>query len=71
MTFEGYWAEVGKLDVLPGMAVQQLPETLSSGIKKKLMEMKPEETAKMLEEAIYQINHGSVESIEALLRKKL
>ena len=71
MTFEDYWAEVEKLKVLPDMAIRQLPSALSIDTKKKLMEKSAEETAKMLRNAIEEINHGSVESIESLVRKQL
>lgn len=35
MTFEDYWAEVEQLKVLPGMAIKQLPSSLSIETKKK------------------------------------
>ncbi len=71
MTFEEYWREVEKLGILPSMAIQQLPSSLSTSTKKKLMKRKPEETARLLNTAIEEVNRGSVESIDSLLKKRL
>lgn len=71
MTFEEYWAEVEKLKVLPGMAIQQLPSSLSTETKKRLMRKRPEETVELLNMSIEEINRGSVESIDSLVRKRL
>lgn len=71
MTFEEYWAEVGKLNALPEMAIKQIPLSLSSDTKKRLLQRQPEETANLLNTAIDEINSGSVESIDGLVRKKL
>ncbi len=71
MTFEEYWIEVEKLKILPHMAIVQLPASLSDYTKKRLMKRNPAETAEILRAAIDEINHGSVESIDSLVRKKL
>lgn len=71
MTFEEYWAEVEKLNALPQMAIQQLPSSLSVFTKKRLFKMRPEETADLLNTAIEEVNRGSVESIDCLVRKRL
>lgn len=71
MTFEEYWGEVGKLKVLPQMAIKQLPSSLSTETKKRLMRKQPEETARLISTAIDEVNRGSVESIDSLVRKKL
>lgn len=69
--FSEYWAKVEKLKDLPEMAIKQLPASLSTDTKKKLMKMRPEETVKLLNTAIDQVNRGSVESIDSLVRKRL
>ena len=71
MTFEEYWREVKKLGILPSMAIQQLPSSLSTSTKKKLMKRKPEETARLLNTAVEEVNRGSVESIDSLSKKRL
>ena len=71
MTFEEYWAGVGKTHLLPAMAIDQIPTSLSNSTKKRLMRKQPEETAEMLREAIEEINIGSIESIDSLERKSL
>ena len=71
MTFEEYWREVDMTHLLPAMAIDQIPSSLSNSTKKRLMKRNPEETATMLREAIEKINRGSVESIDSLVRKKL
>ena len=71
MTFEEYWAEVENLMVLPTTAVRQLPSSLSVDTKKRLMKKQPEKTVEILRLAIDQINRGSVESIDRLIKKRL
>lgn len=71
MTFEEYWCEVEKLKVLTQMAIQQLPCSLSASTKRKLMKRSPEDSVEILRVAIDQVNRGSVESIDSLVRKQL
>ena len=71
MTFEEYWAEVEKLKVLPVMAIQQLPSSLSPETKKRLMKKRPEEAVEILIASISEIDHGSVESIDNLVKRRL
>ncbi len=71
MSFEEYWSEVEKLKVLPHMAIVQLPASLSVYTKKRLMKKRPEETAGIMRAAIEEINKGSIESIDSLVRKRL
>lgn len=53
------------------MAIIQIPASLSIDTKKRLMRRSPAETAEILRAAIDEINHGSVESIDSLVRKQL
>ena len=69
--FSQYWAKVEKIHALPEMAIKQLPASLSTETKKKLMKLRPEETIGILVAAIDQVNRGSVESIDNLVRKRL
>lgn len=71
MIFEDYWIEVEKLKVLPNMAIKQIPMSLSPETKKWLMKEEPLETVEILKNAIDEIDHGSVESIESLVKKQL
>lgn len=71
MTFEEYWAEVEKLKALPKMTIQQLPSSLSTGTKKRLMKKQPIETVELLYAVIDKVNLGAVESIDSLVRKRL
>ena len=66
MSFEEYWKEVEKLRTLPLMAIQQLPLSLSTETKKRLIKKRPEETAELLNSAIEEVNQGSVESIQLI-----
>ena len=68
MTFEEYWSGVEKLKVLPHMAIVQLPTSLSDYTKKRLMKLRPEETARLINEAIEEVNRGSIESINSLVK---
>ena len=53
------------------MAIQQLPSLLSETTKKKLMKRRPEETARLINTTIDEVNRGSVESIDSLVKKRL
>lgn len=68
MTFEGLWKQVKGL---PDTAMIQVPAVLSSATKKKLMQKKPEEVGRIISAAIDEINRGSVETVDALVRKRL
>lgn len=69
MTFDKYWVEVEKLRVLPQMAIKQLPSSLSMETKKRLLKLKPDVTVELLNTVIEQVNSGSVESIDSLVKK--
>ena len=71
MTFEEYWAEVVKLKALPNTAIKQIPGSLSKNTKKRLIKKRPEETVEILRSAIDEVDHGSVEIIDSLVRKRL
>jgi hypothetical protein len=71
MTFEEYWRKVEKTNTLPNTAIHQIPMALSEEGKRNLMRCTPEEAALLLQDAINQINSGSVESIESILGRKL
>ena len=53
------------------MARLLLPSTLSGETKKAVMKLKPEELGIILKDAIDQIDNGSVESVDVLVRKAL
>ncbi len=71
MTFEEYWVGVEELGVFSNTAIKQLPLSLSGETKRKLKKLSPEETVEILEAVIDEVNHGSVERIDSLVRKKL
>ena len=65
MTFE----EWIKTTSLPSTAKEQLPEALSPKSKKKLLERTDAE--EVIASAIDEINRGSVETIDVLVRNRL
>ena len=68
MTFEEIWRAVKGL---PDTAMIQVPVALSSETKKRLVEHTPEEVAKLVIEAIDEINHGSIAPLDTLIKQKL
>lgn len=70
MTFEEFWADVEELGVLPDMAIKHIPSALSDKTKKKLMKVGAHETVRILIDAIEQINHGSIESVDEILKTR-
>jgi len=67
MSFEELLDQACKSACLPEMARLLLPSTLSEETKK----LEPEEFGAILKAAIDQIDHGSVESVDALVKKSL
>ena len=71
MDFEELLDRACKSARLPEMARILLPSTLSEETKKLVLKLEPEEFGAILKAAIDQIDHGSVESVDALVRKAL
>ena len=53
------------------MAKIQIPGVLRESTKKKLARKKPEEVRQIVTAAIEEINHGSVEPLDRIIRKKM
>lgn len=68
MTFEELWMQVKGL---PDTAKIQVPGALTTSTKKKLAKKTPEEVAIIVADAIEEINRGSVEPLDILIRKKI
>lgn len=71
MKFEDYWQEVGKENKLPDTAIMQIPDVLSNDTKQWLMRLSPIQTAEIITAAVDEINKGSIETLDALVNKKL
>lgn len=71
MTFEELWKLVGELNVLSKEALQLVPSALSSKTKNRLCKKKPEEVTEIVQWAINQIDHGSIETVDALVNRRL
>lgn len=71
MTFEELLNEACRSAGLPNTARKQLPVCLSEKTKKMALKMSPEEFGKILSTAIEVVNHGSVESIDVLVRNQI
>ena len=71
MTFDELLDQACKLARLPEMARILLPSTLSEETKKLVLKLEPEAFSAILKAAIDQINQGSVETVDALVRKAL
>ena len=71
MSFEDLLDQACKSACLPEMARLLLPSTLSEATKDMVLKLEPEEFGRILASAIDQINRGSVETVDALVRKAL
>lgn len=71
MSFEELWLRVKERRVLPDTAIVQVPGTLSEATKKKLARKTSEEVEKIVLAAIEEVNHGSVEPLDILIKKRL
>ena len=67
MVFEDYWNEVWKEMNLPSEARKWLPESLTEETKNKLMTIKTEKVARIIEIAVDKIEHGAIDSIDKLV----
>lgn len=68
MTFEELWEQVSGL---PDTAKMQVPRVLSDPTKKKLCKYSPDEVSRIVHSAIEEVNSGSVEPLDELLKKRL
>lgn len=68
MTFEELWTQVKGL---PDAAKVLLPDSLSATTKKKLTKMMPEEVGRVVSGAIDEVNNGSTEPLDTLIKKRL
>ncbi len=71
MTFDELWEKISELKTLPDTAIQQVPHILSDDTKKRIALKTPNEAVRILQETIEEIDHGSVEPVDALVRKRL
>ena len=71
MTFDELFDKAYTTARLTEMAKILLPSTLSGETKKAVLRLSPEEFGSILKDAIDQIDRGSVESVDALVRKAL
>lgn len=68
MTFEELWEQVSGL---PDTAKIQLPRVLSIETKKKLEKKSPAEIGRIVAQAIEEVNNGSVEPLDTLIKNRL
>ncbi len=68
--FDMLWKDVEEKKLLSYDVIESVPRLLSEKTKKKLIKKTPEEVATAIRAVINKINAGSVETIDALLRKQ-
>lgn len=71
MTFDELLDRACDSASLPEVARLLLPSTLSAETKKLVLKLSPEELGRVLASAIDKINRGSVETVDALVKKSL
>lgn len=71
MIFDDLWRQVTDLKILSNEALRLVPDVLSPKTKSRLSRKKPEEAAEIVQWAINQIDHGSVETLDALVNQRL
>ena len=68
MTFDEVWKQVkGLSDVI----MVQVPSVLSESTKKRLCKRRPEEIKVIVDQAIEEVNHGSIEPLDTLIKRRL
>lgn len=68
MNFDEAWTQV---QGLPEVAKRQVPGALSEKTKRMLSMKSPAEIGAIVTESIEEVNHGSVERLDELIRKQL
>lgn len=68
MTFEELWRQVKGL---PDTAKLQVPGVLSQDTKRKLGKRSPAEIKEIVEQAINEVNHGSITPLDELIKRRL
>ncbi len=68
--FDMLWKDVEEKKLLSYDIIESVPRLLSEKTKKKLIRKTPDEVATAIRAVINKINTGSVETIDALLRKQ-
>ena len=72
--FEEFLGRVNELyggSLFPNMAVWEVPKVLEEGTKERLIRLGVEEAGKVLIDSIEEINSGSTERLEILVRKRV
>lgn len=67
--FEMLWKDVEDKKLLSYDIIESIPRLISIKTKNKLIKKSPEEVAKAIKAAIEKINAGSVETIDAIIKK--
>ena len=68
--FDMLWKDVEEKKLLSYDIIESIPRLLTEKTKKRLIRKTPEEVAAAIRVVIEKINAGSVETIDALLRKQ-
>ena len=71
MSFLDVWDRVKGLGVLPEAASVDFPSSLSEDAKKRLSAKTPKEVAAIVLDVISEVNGGSVETINDLVKKRI
>lgn len=71
MTFDELFDKACASAHLPEMARIQLPNSISEKTKRKMLKLTPEKLGGLLTNAIDEVNHGSIEPIDALISKEI
>lgn len=68
MTFDDMWKQVRDL---PDTAMVQVPDTLKEDTKRKLSRKSPDEVTAIVQSAIDEVNRGSIEPLDTLIKRQL
>lgn len=71
ITFGDLWEDIWIQTGLPEMAKDELPKSLSDTTKKKLMKLHPSDGAAVVNKAVYEVEHGSVDILDELINREL
>ena len=56
---------------LPKQAIRRVQETISEDTKRRLSKLDPDKVSEIIKGAIDEINHGSVERLDNLIRNRM
>lgn len=71
MKFDDLWVQVGKQNILTDAELYYVPQDLSAYTKRRLCRKDALTAARIVADVIHEIEHGSIERLDVLIRRRI